>query len=251
MGMNCRKSDALIVSIFIFITSTAYAGGPPWRTDDPEPVPFKHGEIYLFSTGVFDSGGANGIGPALEFNYGPFANTQFHLILPLAYNAPKNETSYLGYGDTEVGIKYRFVEQTDILPDIGTFPIAEIATGNQSKGLGNGKDQLYLPVWLQKDIGKWSIDAGGGYWINPGAGNKNWTFAGVQVQYNFTDDLFLGAEIFHQTSSTIYSSDYTGIHIGGGIPVIKNYQILFSGDLGNGITSYKHFAYYLGLYHTF
>ena len=101
MKMLCRISNILIISIFIFGTSTAYAGGPPWRTDDPEPVPFKHGEIYLFSTGVFDDGGANGIGPALEFNYGPFLDTQFHLILPLAYTVPKNETSYLGYGDTD------------------------------------------------------------------------------------------------------------------------------------------------------
>jgi hypothetical protein len=251
MKRNYGIITALLGLIIILITSSIYAGGPPWRTDDPEPVPFKHGEIYLFSTGVFDAGGANGIGPALELNYGPFPDTQFHLILPLAYTVPKNETSYLGYGDTEVGIKYRFVEQTDVLPDIGTFPIAEIATGNQSRGLGNGKAQFYLPVWLQKDIGKWSIDAGGGYWINPGVDNKNWAFSGLQIQYNFTDDFFLGAEIFHQTPSTIHSGDNTGIHFGGGIPVIKNYQILFSGDLGNGITSYKHFAYYLGLYHTF
>jgi hypothetical protein len=251
MKRNYGIITALLGLIIILITSSIYAGGPPWRTDDPEPVPFKHGEIYLFSTGVFDAGGANGIGPALELNYGPFPDTQFHLILPLAYTVPKNETSYLGYGDTEVGIKYRFVEQTDVLPDIGTFPIAEIATGNQSRGLGNGKAQFYLPVWLQKDIGKWSIDAGGGYWINPGVDNKNWAFSGLQIQYNFTDDFFLGAEIFHQTPSTIHSCDNTGIHFGGGIPVIKNYQILFSGDLGNGITSYKHFAYYLGLYHTF
>ena len=37
----------------------------------------------------------------------------------------------------------------------------------------------------------------------------------------------------------------------GGIPIVKGYEILFSGDMGNGITSYKHFGYYLGLYHTF
>jgi hypothetical protein len=240
--------------VFITITlctSPRIFGGPPFRTDDPIPVPYLHGELYLFSTGVFDAGGESGIGPAVEFNYGVFPNTQFHVVFPLSFFAPKQGPSYFGYGDTEIGVKYRFLEQTDVLPDIGIFPLIEIPTGNASKNLGNGKAQIYLPVWLQKDIGKWTIYGGGGYWINPGQGNKNWDFSGILVQYNFTDDFFLGTEVFHQTSSSVGSPNYTGIHFGGGIPIAKNYQVLFSTDMGNGITSYKHFAYYLGLYHTF
>ncbi|HEX2867773.1 MAG TPA: hypothetical protein VHO03_12065 [Ignavibacteriales bacterium] len=239
----------LLACIFLFHIKAS--AGPPFRTDDPIPVPFRHGEVYLFSTGLFDETGAAGVGPALEFNYGILPNTQFHLVLPMAFNSPKDGPSHAGYGDTEVGVKYRFVEQTDIMPDIGTFPIAELPTGNASKGLGNGKTQLYLPVWLQKDIGKWTFYGGGGYWINPGQGNKNWTFSGILVQYNFSDSFFLGTEFFHQTPSTTASPNNTGIHLGGGVSVVKNYQILFSTELGNGITSYKHYAYYLGLYHTF
>ena len=238
----------ILISSILYIN--VYAG-PPFKTDDPIPVPYLHGELYLFSTGVFDADGKSGVGPAIEFNYGIFPNTQFHLVLPLAFSAPKDETSNIGYGDTEVGIKYRFVEQTDALPDIGIFPLIEIPTGNASKYLGNGKAQVYLPIWLQKDIGKWTIYGGGGYWINPGSGNKNWEFTGILIQYNFTEDFFLGTEIFHQTPSAISAPEFTGLHFGGGIPIMKNYQVLFSADLGNGITSYKHFAYYLGLYHTF
>ena len=241
----------LLLFILPIVLSVMTFAGPPFRTDDPIPVPYLHGELYLFSTGVFDSGGKSGVGPAVEFNYGVFPNTQFHLVLPLAFSAPKNEPAYAGYGDTEVGVKYRFVNQSDDLPDIGIFPIMEVPTGNASKSLGNGKAQIYLPVWLQKDIGKWTIYGGDGYWINPGVGNKNWNFTGILIQYNFSDSFFLGTEIFHQTSSSNSSSEFTGIHFGGGIPVVKNYQILFSADLGNGITSYKHFAYYLGLYHNF
>lgn len=242
--------------LFFFTVSIALLNikafaGPPFRTDDPVPVPFRHGEVYLFSTGVFDQSGAAGVGPAVEFNYGILPNTQFHMILPLAYSSPKNSPSHLGYGDTEVGVKFRFVEQTELLPDIGTFPIAEIPTGNASKSLGNGKAQLYLPIWFQKDVGKWTVYGGGGYWINPGEGNKNWTFSGILVQYNFSDNFFLGTEFFHQSPSLTDSESNTGIHIGGGVTVVKNYQVLFSSELGNGITSYKHYAYYLGLYHNF
>ncbi len=248
--MKYKPLFFFIIIFSVFIIKKIYAG-PPFRTDDPIPVPYLHGELYLFSTGVFDGTGASGIGPAVEFNYGIFPNMQFHIITPLAFYSPKNGTAYSGYGDTEVGAKFRFVEQTNILPDIAVFPLVEIPTGNADKGLGNGKAQIYLPIWLQKDFGKWTVYGGGGYWINPGNGNKNWEFSGILVQYNFTNSFFLGAELFHQTPSSIYTPDDTGLHFGGGIPVVKNYQILFSADLGNGITSYKHFSYYLGLYHTF
>jgi len=247
-----NRISILYYSFFILILlSKNIYGGPPFRTDDPIPVPYLSGELYLFSTGVVDGGGTSGVGPAVEFNYGIFPNTQFHVVAPLAFSIPKGETSYAGYGDTEVGVKYRFLDQSSVIPDIATFPLIEVPTGDAARNLGNGKAQLYLPLWLQKDIDKWTVYGGSGYWINPGAGNKNWQFTGILVQYNFTDNFFLGIELFHQTASTIYSDSFTGIHLGGGIPVADNYQVLFSGDLGNGLTSYKHFAYYLGLYHTF
>ena len=225
--------------------------GPPFRTDDPVPVPFRHGELYLFSTGTFDGTGAAGIGPAVEFNYGIFPNTQFHIVFPVAFNAPKAAPTHAGYGDTEIGIKYRFMEQSGMMPDIGIFPLVEAPTGSAAKDLGNGRAQFYLPLWLQKDIGNWTIYGGAGYWINPGTGNKNWDFSGILVQYNFSEDFFLGAEVFHQTPSSIDTPTDTGLHIGGGVPIVKNTLILWSCEAGNGITAYKHFSYYLGIYQTF
>ncbi|HEY9165068.1 MAG TPA: hypothetical protein VIS48_02790 [Candidatus Kryptonia bacterium] len=245
-----RLLAIVLASSFALFPFTLFAG-PPFRTDDPVPVPYMHGELYLFSSGVTDASATSGIGPAVEFNFGVFHNTQFHVVVPLAYNLPRSGTSYAGLGDTEVGVKFRFLNQSDIVPDVATFPLVELPTGNESRSLGNGKAQIYLPLWLQKDIGNWTIYGGAGYWINPGTGNRNWNFSGVLVQYNFSDDFFLGTELFHQTSAAVDSPSFTGLHFGGGIPVVKNYQVLFSCDAGNGITSYKHFAYYLGLYHTF
>ena len=246
------KRKIILAAVILLLSATVETfAGPPFRTDDPVPVPYMHGELYLFTTGVVDGTGTSGEGPAVEFNYGIFPNTQFHVVAPMAFDAPKRAASYAGYGDTEIGVKYRFVEQSGLIPDIGVFPLVEIPTGSAAKGLGSGRTQLYVPLWLQKDIGNWTIYGGDGYWFNPGAGNRNWDFSGVLVQYNFSDAFFLGAEIFHQTASTVVAAGYTGIHLGGSIPVARDYQILLSGDAGNGITSYKHFGYYLGLYHTF
>jgi hypothetical protein len=240
-----------LIILDIFLTHTLMFAGPPFRTDDPIPVPFQHGELYLFSTGEFDAGGESGIGPAAEFNYGILPNTQFHIVFPVAFSVLNGEPSHVGYGDTEVGVKFCFVAQSKVMPAIATFPLVEIPTGSASKKLGNGEAQIYLPLWLQKDIGKWTMYGGGGYWINPGIGNMNWIFTGILVQYNFTNSFFLGTELFHQTPSSINTKANTGFDIGGGIPIARNYQILFSTDLGIGIGSYKQFSYYLGLYHSF
>lgn len=241
----------LCPSMSLMFLATMAQAGPPFRTDDPVPIGFRHAELYLFSTAVADGSGFSGIGPAFELNYGALPNVHLHIVMPLAFSKPKDGKLQTGYGDTELGIKYRFVEQTDIIPDIATFPFVEVPTGNASRGLGNGKAQVYLPLWLQKDVGNWTIYGGAGYWINPGVGNRNWDFSGLLVQYNFSNDCFVGAEFFHQTPPSDVSHEITGLHIGAGIPVMLDSQLIFSADAGNGITSYKHFAYYVGIYHQF
>ncbi len=254
-GINHRMSsirlrEGVLPIIFVLLLMRSdVTAGPPFRTDDPIPIGFHHGEIYLFSAGLVDGDGFSGLGPSLEFNYGLLQNTHVHLVLPVAFSAPSGGKTQMGYGDTEFGVKYRFVEQSDCIPDIATFPLVEIPTGNSSRGLGSGNVQLYLPLWLQKDIGRWTLYGGAGYWINRGTGNENWLFTGLLLQYNFSDQLFLGAELFHQTPASVLLQDNTGVHVGGGFPIIESYQIIFSGDAGNGITRYKHFAYYIGCYH--
>ena len=79
---------------------------------------------------------------------------KFHIVLPVSFSSSKGKPSNFGFGDTELGVKYRFLKQTDVLPDIAAFPVVELPTGDASKNLGNVKVQIYLPVWQQKDIGK-------------------------------------------------------------------------------------------------
>ena len=44
--------------------------GPPFLTDDPEPVDLRHWEAYLFAAGDRTADGNSVVGPAAEFNYG-------------------------------------------------------------------------------------------------------------------------------------------------------------------------------------
>ena len=126
----------LLVAFLMLTTILATTGfaGPPFLTDDPEPVPFKHWEFYVFSTVDATHKATNGTGPAFEFNVGALPNLQAHLVLPLAFTAPQDEPSAYGLGDMEFGLKYRFIQETDHRPMVGVFPLLEIPTGDAIGG---------------------------------------------------------------------------------------------------------------------
>ena len=109
------------------------------------------------------------------------------------------ETTY-GYGDTELGAKYRFIQETNWIPQVGTFPLIELPTGNDERSLGTGKTQLFLPLWLQKSWGPWTTYGGGGYWFNPGEGNKDWVYTGWLLQRDLSKWVTFGGEIFYRTA---------------------------------------------------
>ena len=161
---------------------------------------------------------------------------------------------YAGYGDTEVGAKYRFIEESEgeWWPQVGVFPLVEAATGDASRGLGNGHTRVFLPLWLQKDFDPWLTYGGGGYWINPGAGNKDFWFFGWLLQRKVTDELSLGGEIFHQTADTVGGKDSTGFNLGGIYDFNENFHLLFSAGSGlQNAASTNQFSYYLAIQWTF
>jgi hypothetical protein len=117
--------------------------------------------------------------------------------------------------------------------------------------------KLSLPIWLQEDFGDWTTYGGGGYWINPGPGNRDYWFAGWLVQRQVTKTLALGAEVFHQTSSMVGRDGSTGFNVGGQYAFSDHYHLLFS--LGRGGLLYAvdsaavkyPTTYYLAFQHTF
>ncbi len=113
-------------------------GGPPFVTDDPEPVDYQHWEIYIASQDAKLDGDWSGTAPHFELNYGVVSNVQLHLIAPLAYDAPPAGAAHYGYGDTELGVKFRFLQETDYLPQAAIFPLVEAPTGSAADNLGDG-----------------------------------------------------------------------------------------------------------------
>ena len=222
--------------------------GPPFFTDDPEPVDYRHNEFYVFSTLDHANGSDALQGPAIEYNRGIAPDTQFHVVLPFSYFSPAMGGSAFGFGDIEVGLKYRFVDETVDRPQIGIFPMAELATGNARRGLGNGRTWCRLPLWIQKSWGPWTSYGGVGLAINHAPGMRDASFGGWLIQRTLGPRLTLGGEVFRQNALSIGARGYTLLNLGGYYNFTPDVSLLFSA--GRSVAGEQHAVAYLGLYWT-
>lgn len=242
--------------LFLAALVPCASAGPPFITDDPEPVEYRHGEFYTSLIYSDNKDGQDGTLPHFEFNYGIIPDVQLHLLFPMAYAHSKGGPSAYGPGDTEVGVKYRFIHESDTMPQVGIFPIVHVPTGDSERDLGSGHVPVFLPLWAQKSWGPWTTYGGGGYWINPGAGNRNFWQAGWLLQREIVKSLTLGAEIFYFSKDTQEGGEVVGYNIGGIWDLSEQHHILFSAgdDIAGDREAHAHwrrFSAYLGYQWTF
>ena len=253
-------------AVFLFalslISSKLWAQGPPYQTDDPVPVELHHYEFYIFGSADGTPVEMDSLGPAFEFNWGALPRLQVHAILPWGVVAPRNNPAYLpsgtgptvfGLTDMELGAKVAFMKESKHLPQIGTFTMFEIPTGNPDNGLGVGKVWYKLPIWLQKNVGKWTFDGGGGYGVDPQSGYRSFPYTGWLVKKELNERLELGMELFahgREGSATPQTDSSTMVDVGGYYH-FKHHpgqQFLFA--YGHSVAGQTETYAYIGLYWT-
>ncbi len=207
MRMSTRFTcvTAPLFLLVILAGPQLWAQGPPYQTDDPVPVDLHHYEFYVFGSADGTPVEMDSLGPAFEFNWGALPRVQLHAILPFGVAAPSNNPVYLpsgagptefGLADMELGVKIAFIKESKHFPQIGSFTMFEMPTGNAQRGLGVGEVWYKLPIWLQKNVGKWTFDGGAGYQVVPQTGYRNFPYTGWLVKKELSERLELGAEIF-------------------------------------------------------
>jgi hypothetical protein len=256
-----RHCTRVSLALLFVLTATNLWAGPPFQTDDPEPIDFRHYEVYLFGSSDGTGVETDLAAPAVEANWGAAPNLHLHIILPFGAIFPSNNPRYLpagagssafGFQDIELGAKYRFIKETKHRPEFGTFTMFEIPTGSYAKGLGVGKVWYKLPIWAQKSWGHWTSYGGAGYQIVRQTGFRNFTYGGWLLQRDIGKKLTLGAEIYSHGAEGIAAAQTRSATLVdvGGYYYIHNpgLQILFAyGHTAFGQT--ENYAY-LGLYHT-
>jgi hypothetical protein len=226
--VTCSAAFALLAPL---ACKSAFAG-PPFITDDPEPIPYRHWELYVATQSFHDRFGWAGWAPHFEANYGVVPNVQLHVIAPLAYSAPAAGRTQYGYGDMEVGVKIRFVQEGEWVPQIGTYPMLEIPTGCEARGLGNGTAQVFVPLWIQKSFGSWTTYGGPGFWIDAGRSERRWWYFGWELQRRVARELAIGGELLCLTPKTRAEALDVRFNLGVIVDLSDTHHILFSAGRG-------------------
>jgi len=249
------------LTLAAIIAPAVARAGPPFQTDDPQPIDFGHYELYAFGSADGTGVEMDTVGPALEFNWGALPNVHLHLIVPAAAVFPSNNPKYapsgsgpnaFGLGDIETGVKYRFIQETKRRPMIGTFTMFEIPSGNAAKSLGVGKGWAKLPLWAQKSFGHWTTYGGAGETINTAPGYRNFTYGGWLIQRDLGKKLTLGTEVFSHGREGLATAQTRSATLvdSGGYYYFRNpgFQLLFC--YGHSVAGQAETYAYLGLYWT-
>lgn len=202
--------------------------GPPYLTDDPVPTDTRHWEIYAFATGernrASDSDDADA---GLDLNYGAAKGVQLTATIPLSFSREALSGWRGGTGDVELGVKYRFLDGGPAGISAAIFPRAILPTSDLES---HEKTRFLLPVWLEKDFsGGTSLFGGGGYEINPGAGNRDFWQAAAALTHDVSDRLSVGIELARQGPDTIGATAQTRAGLGAVVKLAGPYSLLLSG----------------------
>ena len=248
---RCLLTTGFLSATCLFLGTTPAFSGPPFVTDDPEPVELRHWEFYVASQYAETADDRSGTAPHFEVNYGAIPDVQLHLIAPMAYDAPGFGSRHYGYGDTELGAKYRFIRESASFPQVGIFPLLEIPSGNAHRNLRSGHVQAFLPVWVQESWGaedrRWTTYGRGGYDISPGAGNVDWGLLGIVLQRQVRKSLLVGGELYHQTVTIPGGQADTEFNLGTVVDFGDRHHLLFSAgrSIDGPTRAHVYFAYQL------
>jgi hypothetical protein len=248
-------SYSFLLFFVVAMIKNAFAD-QPFIIDSPEPTAYRHYELYLYSTldknnVAVEEPQLNS--PAMEFNLGVLRNLHVHISVPFAWSLPPAANSANGIGDIEVGAKYRFIQETNTQPQVAIYPVVELPSGSAVENLGNGKMWMKVPIWFQKNWGKWKMTGGAGYALNSAIYQqvqmRNFPYGGWILQKEIGERLIFGGELYSQGAvSKVLSRPFTILSFGGYYNFSKDFSLLFS--VGNSVLGEQHLHSYLGLYWT-
>lgn len=202
--------SAVIGALALACATPGFAG-PPYETDDPEPTELGHWELYNFVDVDGRAGQVDGAA-GLDLNYGAAKGLQLTATIPAAFAREPGRGWRAGTGELELAAKYRFVNDEKSGWQAAVFPRVILRTA--SVHLGGTRARLLLPLWVQKDVGRTSIFGGGGYEINPGAGNRDFWQAGIALTHDFSDKLSLGTEVAWSSPDVQGGDSTVGVNVG-------------------------------------
>jgi Putative MetA-pathway of phenol degradation len=225
------------------IIAPIYAG-PPFVTDDPEPPPPGGWEINVPFILEHTPGQTEMDAPLFDLNYG-LPSIQLKLEIPVAIVHWGGDGTTARAGDLLLGVKWRFFDNEQSQVQLGVYPQLLVPTGNQSRGLGEGRTAFVLPIVAQKNWEKWTLYGNIGYWWRGAHETRDYFYAGAVLEREINRQLELGVELFGNSPKEHGGRSDVAFNIGGTWKLSNHLNLLFSG--GRDIVGDTHAMAYIGL----
>ena len=146
--------------------------------------------------------------------YGLSDNWDIGMTVPYGYINYDRETKVDGFMDIDIESKYRFFEETDLLPSFAFYVDFKTSSANEARSLGSGEQDIWLNYIFSKTLKEnlW-LDWNFGYYftggkdaddvftyclgLTRGVGEKIYIYVELygetEFEVNFNDNVCLGA----------------------------------------------------------
>lgn len=136
-----------------------------------------------------------------EIDYGYTNAIQLSASLGINSHKVSECSRKTGFDDIELGYKWRYREETKKQPALSMLYTFKAPTASADDDLGTGHCDHTFTFSVEKYIGKWCLFGCASHSINGGPGTRNNNNYGIAVNYQATERLNIGAEIYGGTAS--------------------------------------------------
>jgi hypothetical protein len=218
--------------------------GPPFVTDDPESPPPRTWEINVPFILERTPGRTELNTPLFDLNYG-LPNVQLKLEIPVEVARDDSRRTSAGPGDLLVGVKWRFFEDEKSRVLLSIYPQTLLPTGDHDRGLGDGRPAYVVPLQVQKSWEQWTLYGNIGYWWQTGVGKRDYWYAGVVLEREFTKQITVGTELFGNTATDRGGRADVAFNVGTTWKLSEHLDLLFAA--GRDIVGDTRVMIYVGL----
>jgi hypothetical protein len=231
-----RKVILLCGCLLLSASAVLAQGSPPFFTDDAGTLEKKHWELDLgISTEHSRNGDRCWEAPSVDLGYGLTSNLELDFGVPLLLVRSAGEKTKSGLGNSVAGLKWRFFENEGAKFALSVNPQVEFdnPTSSRRRGLVENNTEFVLPLQMQKTFGEieTAFNVGRTFHARESDETDGWS-AGVAAGRNFSDRLFVGAEVFGETARK-FDHGFVLVNVGA-IYELSDW-ISISASLGRGV----------------
>ncbi len=215
----------LLCLVLAAATVCAAQGGPPLLTDDPGTPGNENFEINVGFIAERYPAQTIYNAPQLDINYGVGSRIQIKYQTPLVIQHTDAGPTQSGWGNSLVGVKWRFLDSEKHEFFISTYPQLEFnnPTDSVERGLANRGPNFLLPFEVAKKVGPVDLDFEAGHWFS--RDNPQW-ITGLAAGHQATKRIELLAEIYHVSAG--HPDRMTIFDLGGRIKLRNPVLLIFS-----------------------